>query len=790
MKRLAPLHIILGAFVLGLCSALGWRPGTCGVTVPLVVACVLAAVCWCWSGRSWRRVVCAAALALVAGVAGLTVGGLRVAAVAHSDLRPLIGTGGQVDAVLLDLPEAGPRGVSVPVAVTAVEGRSVRGRALLQISVQGPVPPELTNPCGPYTEGAVLRLANARLRPLPQAPAAGFNYGRYLARRGIHVVLSVSAQAAKPTGFRGGPLGLLDRLRVRARGTLQRGLPSPQRDVLRGMLLGDDENVDARAIEDFRRSGLLHIMAVSGENVVLLCSLVGAALGALRLSRRTTLCLLLPVIAAYVLLTGCAPSIVRAGVAGAVVTLAGLVSRPTDRLLLVLAPAVVLLSLNPWNLLDAGFQLSFAAVIGLFLLGGRFRALLGKMPRPVAEPAAVTMAASIATAPVSLAAFGQASLVGVVANVAGGFVLGPVMLLGMLSVLVGLVLPPLSTVLNVLAGLLIAFLLEVAHVCARLPLAVYQWRGPTLPLLLAAAGLAMLLVLQHLAARAGVGVAGFAFARRRRPLIGLAAATLAAVSLALAPCGGRAPGAPTLTILDVGEGAAALVQAPHAPTVLVDAGPGPLAGSLRKHGVARIDLLVLSHGHADHTGGVTDVLRSLKVDRALLPRPPTADPSLDRLQKELENAGTRVSRCTVPLHLTCRGYELQVLPTHGGHGGSNQDENDWALVVAVTLRAQRVLLPGDVEGAALDEVVEGPFAVVEVPHHGSSGGLTDSMLADCASQLAVISVGTNSYGHPTGEALAQLRAFGVPCLRTDRDGEVVLSVSGDGDVLCATQRLR
>ena len=196
-------------------------------------------------------------------------------------------------------------------------------------------------------------------------------------------------------------------------------------------------------------------------------------------------------ILAYVIVTGSAPSIVRAGVAGVIVALAGVVSRPADVALLLLVPGAVQLSLNPWTLLDAGFQLSFAAVIGLVLLGRHTAALVRFLPRPLAEPASITMAASLATAPVSLATFGQTSLIGIVANVAGGFVLRPVMFLGMTSVLVGLLLPVACVPLNFVAGLLIAFLLTV-RASARLPFAVYQWNG-VMTLLVAVAILGVLL---------------------------------------------------------------------------------------------------------------------------------------------------------------------------------------------------------------------------------------------------------------------------------------------------------
>ncbi len=286
-------------------------------------------------------------------------------------------------------------------------------------------------------------------------------------------------------GRRGGLQGAVDGLRLAARAHLAAGVHSPVGDVLQGMVLGDDEGVDETIVEDFRRSGLLHIMAVSGENVVLLCTMWSFAFALLGMHRLLRTALLLPVVASYVLLTGASPSIVRAGVAGIVGLLAILASRPSDGWLLWLAPAAWLLTMNPNNLFDVSFQLSFGAVAGLLVLARPLTRAVSFLPGPLPEQVGVTTAASLSTAPVSMLTFGSASLVSVPANVAGGFVLGPIMFLGMLSLLLGFVSEWLSAPLNVAAGLFIGFLLGVSRLFAGLPGAVYEYQGVTLRLLLA-----------------------------------------------------------------------------------------------------------------------------------------------------------------------------------------------------------------------------------------------------------------------------------------------------------------
>ena len=236
--------------------------------------------------------------------------------------------------------------------------------------------------------------------------------------------------------------------------------------------------------------------------------------------------------------------------------------------------------------------------------------------------------------------------------------------------------------------------------------------------------------------------------RRSMPLAG-ATTMLLAAALLLAPAPVRPPDRPTLTFLDVGEGAATLLQVPGGPTVLVDAGPQPLGAVLRRHAVRRIDLLVVSHGHADHVAGLEDVVGRFTIRTALLPQPPEPSDALDELAARLTAAGTEVRRCTAGQDAAGEGWALRVLPTEAPAGeGGNQGENDCALVALVELGGHRALIPGDAEGEVLADLDLPPCDVVELPHHGSRGGLSEALLAELEPRLGVISVGTQHLRPP------------------------------------------
>jgi competence protein ComEC len=797
MRRLAPPHLLLTAYCAGLCLAILWRPAAC-VLVAWLVAAVLATLAGARgecgalrrdatsagadgepspnTHRSSARLALPIALGALLLAVGVISGSARLASIAESQLSGRVGERVALRATLVDLPTQDDDTLNLAVRVTAVDGTAVDEPSHLSLRLEDE--DELAvDHCGPLTEGALLALDHVQIKALPEPPDdGGFDYGRYLERRGEHVVLAAALDDLRLVGRRGGVQGVVDRLRLASRAHLRTGLHGPVAEVLQGMVLGDDEGVPEQIVDDFRRSGLLHIMAVSGENVVLLCAMWSFALMLFGVPRLTRTLALLPIVATYVLLTGASPSIVRAGIAGIAGLVAILVSRPTDGWLVWLVPGAWLLTVNPNNLFDVSFQLSFAAVAGLLLLSRPLTRALRFLPAAIAEQAGVTTAASIATTPVSMLTFGSTSVVAVAANLAGGFVLGPIMFLGMLSLLAGFVASWLSLPLNLLAGLFIGFLLEVSRFFGRLSFAVYEWQGLTLGLLLATAVVTELVALRVLAGKERVSLGVYVTSASHRARIVLVTAALVGAALLLAPVAPAAPSAPTLRFLAVGEGAAALLQVPDGPTILIDAGPDPLGMRLKRLGVERIDLVVLSHGHADHVGGLPDVIARLDVRAALMPSPQRPSPSLAALAADLSAAGVQVSTCVSPLDLAGDGWRLRVLPTRPLPGETgNQSENDAALVALVEVGGQLLLVPGDAEGQVLVDLELPPCDVVELPHHGSRGGVDEAFLEDLDPSLAVISVGPNRFGHPTPEMLALLSACRIPCLRTDLVGDIVVS---------------
>jgi len=558
-------------------------------------------------------------------------------------------------------------------------------------------------------------------------------------------------------------------IRDRAAAGLGRGVPPREAELARGFVLGEDEGIDERTKEDFRRAGLSHLLAVSGENVTLLALLAMPLLGALGIPLRERLLWVLGLIAVYVPVAGAGPSIQRAAVMGALGLLATLGGRRGSRLYALALAAVVTLAIDPGVGADVGWQLSFAAVLGILLLASPLRRWFvgrlgpGRWRRALAEGVAVTVAATLATAPLIAYHFETLSTSTLAANVLALPAVAPAMWLGMLSAglaqLPGLPLEPL----NGLNALLLAYIAQVAAWCAA-----PSWAE--LHLHLSGGGL--------IAAYLGLGVAillcaRLAWARR------LVVTALLLGLVLLLPGGGEFSPPPLaglrIEVLDVGQGDAILLQPADAPAVLVDGGPpgDGLESKLEDAGVDALGAAVITHDQSDHAAGVEELLGHFPVRRLVFGRLGR------RTIAAASDAGVDPQPVAAGQDLRSGRLRLQVLwppPESLREAALGQDPNQLALVLEARWGDFSMLLTADAEAEAVP-LDPGPVDVLKVAHHGSDDAGLGALLERTHPKLAVISVGEgNPYGHPTPGTLAVLARHRIPTMRTDEDGDVVIEV--------------
>lgn len=744
-------------------GAAAWAGGLLVLLVPgrLALACAFGALVL-GGGVARRRPALRRSLAawLLVAVAVASVAALRSASVEQSPVAELAERRTAVEVRL--------RVVSDPVPFQAGYGGGVRLRVvLLEVSAAGatsrehaPVLVFADDSWAAVPLGAELRTAG-RLAPARDDRTAG--------------LLSVTGppeQVAAP--------GVL----WRAAGAVRHGVraavadrPAPARDLVPALVDGDDAGLSAAVQEDFRATGMTHLLAVSGTNLTLVVGflmLIGSRLG---VRGRGRLVLGACGIAGFVLVARTEPSVVRAAAMGAVALLA-LGSGARDRGPRALGWAVVvLLFLDPGLAVSAGFALSVLACAGiLFLAPGWTRALAGWMPGWLAAAIAVPAAAQLACTPVVAAISGQVSLVAVAANLLAGPLVAPATVAGLLGGLLHLLWPPLAVVPGWVATTAAGGIIAVGTAGAGIATPALDWgTGP----------LALLVLV--LCCAVGGALTRPVFARRTPTLC--CAGLLGVGVLVPLPTPGWPPDGWVMLACDVGQGDALALNAGNGSAVVVDAGPDPdlVDRCLDRLGVERVPLVVLTHFHADHVDGLAGVYAGRPVgdvEVTALAAPAERVAAVDRLVP---------GALAVPAYGSTRrvgDVVLQVLGPPPGTirdgpvGDEGSDPNNASVVLLVEVRGVRLLLTGDMEPE-----VQRRFAasmpglqvdVLKVPHHGSRHQDLPWLLS-LGARLAVISVGEgNDYGHPAPELLDALAQAGIQVTRTDRDGDIAVVAGPDG----------
>lgn len=648
-------------------------------------------------------------------------------------------------------------------------------------------------------------LVQGVLRPPPDT-----DYGRYLERTGVAATLRSRTLelVRRPTD----PGAALDGLRRSLADAVAMVVPEPEAGLAAGILLGLRDRVDRDLAASYTTAGVSHVVAISGWNIAIVAAIVAAL--ASRLSRRWRVASTLVVVAGYVLLVGTSPSVVRAAIMASIVLLARESGRSGRAATALGLTVVVLLLIEPVMLQDAGFQLSALATAGLLAWSAPLTRWIehgtsGRLPGWVTEGLGVSLAAQAATLPVVVGTFGRLALVSPLVNLAVAPIVPVAMAGGALALVAGVpallvgAAPPLG-LLGAIGWLPLTAMDRIVTVAAALPMASVDLPQPldiaaailTSGALLAVAGRRRI---RKLAGHGAVSPlradTGNRPGRRTlgRPVLALAAAVallVACWSIAVA----QPPGIARLTVLDVGQGDAILVESSRGGRMLVDGGPDPerllhVLDARLPPWDRRLDLVVATHPHEDHVAGLPVLLDRYRVGEVLLNGLPGTGPGSAALAERLALGRVAHRVLSTGDSIAFDDISFVVLwPDAGSIPATTLDDgsaiNNTSLVLLGATAGKRFLLTGDIEVEVETRLVArgiGRVDLLKAGHHGSDTSSTPAFVDALRPAVTVVSVGAdNDYGHPSPDVLDRLIAAGSRVVRTDLAGSIEIELASDG----------
>jgi competence protein ComEC len=714
----------------------------------------------------WPFVLIVSALLIALGLGLKTVQRIRLTVMLAALLIPL----GWVRLALVE---------STPDSLATMDGQTMTlegeydGHFLE--SVQGRV---LISPKDALTPGR-WRVTGKLEAPSWYKNPGAFNLGAWLERRGVKHALHVRSSHALPSSDWH---SWLETIRTHGRTGAISGLPEDEAAFMRALSLGEtdgftnlDDPAQGQSWRDvFSRSGLAHVLALSGQQVTLLVMALSLLLAPFGVRRFPALIVFL---ALYWLIVGPGPSVTRAVLQGVVV----LVSLWLGRGRLEALPAIglsvlVSLGLGPRWLFDLGWQLSYLAVLGMVVFTPPVTKVLEKRPKWMVwlgGALAATLGAQAFTLPLAASSFGIVPPASLLSNLIVEPIMTLLVPLGFLAALAG----PAGNIINLIVHPLAWTVLETAKLFAQLP--VIEWGH------ISSTGM--------LAYLAGITALGLAAHRRLR----LTAALLVSLTAIIATTTlGSRPHA-EIIYLDVGQGDSSLIRLPSG-DVLVDGGGTVrsdydlgrkvLVPALRNIGVKSLRAVIATHADTDHIEGLNAVLERIPVGVLIVgdDKPPGSDPVWDQLKNT-----ARAHMITIQTVRRGTNWKLgeATLHFHGPTFQMHPEDNSNSVAFTLEYHGKHTLFLGDTPGEIEQEMHPGPLDLLKVAHHGSRFSTSGYLLNTTHPKAAIISSGaSNTYGHPSQTVLERLTAHRIPVYRTDRDGAITYNLE-TGELRAETQNL-
>ena len=611
-------------------------------------------------------------------------------------------------------------------------------------------------------ENTVVFLNSEYEKPNIQRNRGGFNYANYLYSKNYYGIITVNYEddiEILGTGI----FHIISAIQNNIFEVLGKILPENQLGILLGMLIGDTSHISDESKLDFQKSGITHLLAVSGSNVAYVVVMTKFLFQKF-LGKKISNIITILTISIFVLISGASASVVRAGIMAIIIILAEIFARAPNTYATVAVSALLILLYNPFIICDIGFILSFGGTLGIVLLNEKIKLKIEKSISFIAkyklvsiiiDMLSVTLSAQIFLTPIMWFYFNQISIVSILTNLLVSSFTGVITIMGIVMYFLGLTYFPLAKLIGYSIYILISIILWTASICAKIP-----YGNILLPTIKITEMIAYYLILFKV-----FNVKKSAIANK---LINVAICILILLSVFQ-----RFPIKAYIDVymIDVGQGDSTLIQTKHGKNILIDGGGSEnssydvgekiLLPYLLDNTNGVIDYMFISHFHEDHAEGCISVLKNLKVKKIII----GTQPKITNLHSEVLKickdkqipiisvvAGDSINVDDVEFSVIFPKEKIEI----------TDDLNNNSLVLKMSYKRIDMLFTGDIEIEAEEKITcENVKAeILKVAHHGSKTSTSLDFLKEVSPQIALISVGENNkFGHPSADVIHRLNEF-------------------------------
>ncbi len=560
-------------------------------------------------------------------------------------------------------------------------------------------------------------------------------------------------------------------------------LPKEHVGILEGMIIGDTSYVSDEVKNNFRDSGISHLLAVSGSNVAYILILCKFAFEKI-FGRNVSNFLTILFIVLFSMLSGMSASVVRAAIMAIVIILSEFLIQKPNTYASISFSALLILLYNPITIYDVGFVLSFSGTIGIVIFNKKISELLeskikidkdkiiGKIIAVFIETLSVTLSAQIAVTPITLYYFNTFSCVSILANLIIVPATGSITIVGIIMYVTSLVCVPIAKVISYFIYSIISFVIFAASLFAQIPGSSILLPTPSI-----------IIILMYY-----IIVYNLFFAKNKKVYVILLATISVLIIMKFIPNKYI-----NVNMIDVGQGDAVYVETAKGKTVLVDSGgtegsdydigENILVPYILDRGKVCIDYAFLSHMHEDHIEGIYAVIQKLKLKNLIIGKQETDNELYSKVVELANKYNVNIIEVKQGDELIIDGVIFDVILAKE----NDKNVNNMSLILRMTYGEVSMLFTGDAE-KELEENINVKTNILKVSHHGSKTSSTEEFLKKNMPQVALISVGENNiYGHPNKEVLERLKKINAYIYRTDLNGEIYMRLYKNGKIRINTK---